>query len=278
MIGGMSVVAIVSITAVFLIRREIVHLSQETSPTQVKLAKLQQGFERISGSFSRISAASTLSELSGIESELGQTIFNVQSIAKELAFSGDSTEAESAVIQDMARIGEQLLRMSHQRIEARKRIAEANGNVTAEIEMVAASTVALSGAMAELQKSSQAALRVVQANQPGCEFGDQGSFGGAREDRATALEPGGSTPDRPEIPPQPVARQGRRRARQYGVTGNTRQNPGGRVKAFVASFTAGINGDAGLLAARAAVLAAPQDEKAKTDFEVRQKSLELRHR
>ncbi len=273
LIGGMSVVAIVSITAVFLIRREIVRLSQETSPTQVKLAKLQQGFERISGSFSRISAASTLSELSGIESELGQTIFNVQSIAKELAVSGDSTEAESAVIQDMARIGEQLLRMSHQRIEARKRIAEANGNVTAEIEMVAASTVALSGAMAELQKSSQAAL--VSSKQTSL---DANSAIKALLVEREKIEQLRSSLEEVRLIDRKF-RLNPLRDKVGGVLDSMASQEirdkilAARVKAFVASFTAGINGDAGLLAARAATLAAPQDEKARTDFETRQKAL-----
>ncbi len=273
LIGGMSVVAVVSIAAVFLIRREIVRLSEDTSPTQVKLAKLQQGFERISGSFSRISAASTLSELSGIDSELGQTIIQVQSIAKELAVSGGSSEAESAVIQDMARIGEQLLRMSHQRIEARKRIAEANANVTAEIEMVAASTVALSGAMAELQKSSQAAL--VSSKQTSL---DANSAIKALLVEREKIEQLRSSLEEVRLIDRKF-RLNPLRDKVGGVLDSMASQEirdkilAARVKAFVASFTAGINGDSGLLVSRAATLAAPQDEKAKTAFEVRQTSL-----
>jgi Methyl-accepting chemotaxis protein (MCP) signalling domain len=273
LIGGMSVVAVVSIGAVFLIRREIAHLSQETSPTQVKLAKLQRGFERISGSFSRISAASTLAELSGVESELGQTMIEVQSIAKELAASAGSGGAESGVIKDMARTGEQLLRMSHQRIEARKRIAEANHNVTAEIESVATATMKLSAAMGQLQESSQRAL--VSSKQT--------SLDANTAIRALLVE-------REKIEQLRSSLQEVRLIDKKFRLNPLRDKVGGvldsmvsqelpdkslaaRVKSFAGSFAAGINGDTGLLAARAAMLAAPQDEKVKNDFEARQKSL-----
>jgi hypothetical protein len=160
LIGGTSLVAAASTLAVFLIRNQIVHLSRETSPTQVRLAKLQRGFERISTLFTRISAASTLAELSFMESDLGRTIGDVQSIAVELAATTNSggTGVETGVIQTMTRTGDELRRTAWQRIEARKQIAEANRNVAAEIETVTTVTGKLSAAMAQLQKSSQAAL------------------------------------------------------------------------------------------------------------------------
>jgi hypothetical protein len=273
LIGGMSVVAAVSIAAVFLIRREIVRLSRDTSPTQVKLAKLQRGFERISGSFSRISAASTLAELSAVESDLGQTMFEVQAIAKELALSAGSGGIESGVIESMSRTGEQLFEISHQRIEARKRIAEANRNVTTEIETVAASTITLSGAMAQFQKSSQAAL--VSSKQTSL-------------DANTAIK--SLLVERAKIEQLRSSLQEVRLIDKKFRLNPLRDKVGGvldsmasqelpdktlaaRVKSFVAGFTAGTNGDSGLLAARAAMLAAPEEEKAKNDFEERQKAL-----
>jgi hypothetical protein len=273
LIGGIGVVAVASVGAVFLIRREISRLSQQTSPTQVKLAKLQQGFERISGSFSRISAASTLSELAAVESELSQTMIEVQSIAKDLAVSAGSGGTESGLIKDMARTGGQLLRMSHQRIEARRRIAEANHNVTAEIESVAASTMNLSAAMAQLQKSSQSAL--VSSKQT--------SLDANTAIRALLVE-------REKIEQLRSSLQEVRLIDKKFRLNPLRDKVGGvldsmasqelpdkslaaRVKSFVGTFSAGINGDAGLLAARAAMLAAPQEEKAKSDFEERQKNL-----
>jgi methyl-accepting chemotaxis protein len=273
LIGGMSLVAVASIGAVFLIRREIVHLSQETSPTQVKLAKLQRGFERISGSFSRISAASTAAELSGVESDLGQTIVEVQSIAKELSVSAGSSNAESGVIQDMAGTGEQLFRMSQRRIEAHQRIAETNRNVTAEIETVASATVTLSAAMAQLQKSSQTAL--VSSKQTSL-------------DANTAIQ--SLLVEREKIEQLRSSLQEVRlidkkfrlnplRDKVSGVLDSmsSQELPDKslalRIKSFAGSFTAGMNGDTGLLAARAAMLAAPQEEKARNDFEERQKAL-----
>ncbi len=273
LMGGMGVVAVASVGAVFLIRREIAHLSQETTPTQVKLAKLQRGFERISGSFSRISAASSLAELSAVESELDQTLIEVQSIAKELAVSAGSGGAESRIIADMARTGEQLLRMSHQRIDASKRIAEANHKVTAEIESVAASTMQLSAAMGQLQKTSQTALVLSK----------QTSLDANTAIRALLVE-------REKIEQLRSSLQEVRLIDSKFRLNPLRDKVGGvldsmasqelpdkalaaSVKSFVGGFSAAINGDTGLLAARAAMLAAPQDGKAKNDFESRQKTL-----
>lgn len=277
LIGGMSVVAVVSIAAVFQIRREIARLSQETSPTQVKLAKLQRGFERISGSFSRISAASTSAELAGIESELGQTILEVRSIAQDLAVTagGDRTEsrAENGVIQDMARTGEQLIRMSRQRMEARQRITDANRRVTAEIETVDAATMALSAALGKLQQSSQTAL--VSSKQT--------SMDANTSIKALLVE-------REEIEQLRSSLEEVRLIDRKFRLNPLRDKVGGvldsmssqvladkklaaRIKSFVGGFSAGINGDAGLLAARAAMLAAPQNAKTKDDFEARQKPL-----
>ncbi len=272
-IGGMSLVAVVSIGAVLLIRREIVHLSRDTSPTQVKLAELQRGFERISGSFSRISAASTLDELSGVETELGQTMTGVQATAKELAVPAGAGGAESAVIQEMARTGDQLLRMSHQRIEARKRVAEANRSVTSEIETVAASTLTLSVGMAQLQKSSQTAL--VSSKQTSV-------------DANTAIK--ALLIEREKIEQLRSSLQEVRLIDKKFRLNPLRDRVGGvldsmasqelpdkslaaRIKSFVGGFTAGINGDSGLLAERAAMLAAPQEEKTRNDFEEGQKTL-----
>jgi hypothetical protein len=270
LLGGTSLLAVVSTGAVFLIRREIMHLSSETSPTQIKLAKLQQGFERISSSFSRISAASTLSELSGVESELASTMTEVQSIAQDLAVTASSG---NGVIRNMGDTGEKLRQMAQQRIEARKRIAEANRNVSAEIEAVVQSTMQLSSAMAQLQKSSEAAL--VSSRQT--------SLDANTAIKALLVERAKIEQLRAGLPEVRLVENRFRlnplRDRVGGVLDSmasqelTDKALAAKVKSFVTAFTAGINGDTGLLATRAAMLATPQDEKAKNLFEEREKSL-----
>jgi methyl-accepting chemotaxis protein len=273
LIGGTSLVALVSTLAVFLIRREIVHLSQETSPTQVRLARLQRGFERISGSFSRISAATTVAELSEVESELSETMTDVQAIANDLANSTHSADAENAVIQNMGRTGEELRRISHRRIEARRRIAEANRSVAAEIENVAASTSKLSAAMSELQKASQTAL--VSSRQTSLDANT--AIKGLLVDRAK-IEQLRSLVQEVSLVDKKF-RLNPLRDKAGGVLDSVTaqdlvdKDTVTRVKAFVNGLAAGINGDSGLLAARGAVLADPQDQKARSLFDERQKSV-----
>jgi hypothetical protein len=197
----------------------------------------------------------------------------VRGIAADLAASPGAADTGSAVIQSMGSTGQQLLRIAHQRIEARQRVAEANRNVTAEIETVAAATMTLSGAMAQLQKSSQTAL--VSSKQ-------------TSQDANAAIK--ALLVERAKIE---QLRSGLQEVRL--VDKKFRLNPLGdkvggildsmgsqeladkalaaRIKSFVASIAAGVNGNTGLLATRAAMLAAPQEEKAKNDFEDREKSL-----
>src|SRR5271165_6176220 len=154
LIGGTSLVAVVATVAIYLIRAEILHLSRETAPMQVKLAKMQRGFEQISGTFARISAASTSAELAGIESDLGQTMSGVEAIAAQLA-STAGEGGDGAVIRKMDQTGNALRKMAHDRIEAHKQLTDANRTVGGEIESVTAVTRALSGSMTKLQESSQ---------------------------------------------------------------------------------------------------------------------------
>jgi methyl-accepting chemotaxis protein len=275
LIGGTSLVAAASTLAVFLIRNQIVHLSRETSPTQVRLAKLQRGFERISTLFTRISAASTLAELSIMESDLGRTIGDVQSIAVELAATTNSggTGVETGIIQTMTRTGDELRRTAWQRIEARKQIAEANRNVAAEIETVTTVTGKLSAAMAQLQMSSQAALVSSKQTSLDANTGIKALLvdGEKIEQLRSCLQEVRIIDKKFRLNPL--------RDKTGGILDSmaAQDLPGkmltAQVKAFTIRFTAAFGGDAGLLAARAAVLAAPLDEKLRTVSEDRQKAL-----
>src|ERR1035441_1719625 len=95
-LGGMLMLAVVACSVVYTIRNEVVRLSQETSPMQVNLAKLQRGFERVSGDFSRISSAVSEPELAGGERDAAETMRDIERIAEELAHrdSGIDTRSE----------------------------------------------------------------------------------------------------------------------------------------------------------------------------------------
>src|SRR5882672_9339137 len=93
--GGLALVALAGIVSVLIIRSEIIRLSQKTSPLQVNLAKLQRGFERISGNFARISAAGSDEELQSVEKDTEDTLAEVEGIATGLAKTSGSLNSSS---------------------------------------------------------------------------------------------------------------------------------------------------------------------------------------
>ncbi len=160
LIGGTGVVSVAAALGVVLVRREVVHLAQDTSPTQIRLAKLEHGFERISGDFARISAASSIPELSAIEAELATNIGSVEHISSELGSPAgkDGAGDDAAVIDKMRTTGKQLQTIARERIAARQKVAESNRHVTLELEAVNSAVHALSAEMSRLQDSSQQIL------------------------------------------------------------------------------------------------------------------------
>jgi len=153
---GLSLVALVGIVSVVIIRGDIVRLSQQTSPLQGNLAKLQRGFERISGNFARISAAGHEDELQSIEKDTEETLAEVERIAAEL--SRTSGSLNSALLEEMRWTHRELHTMADGRLKARRRIGEAYQNVAREIGGAVTVTQTLSRTMADLQKSSQEGL------------------------------------------------------------------------------------------------------------------------
>ena len=266
LIGGTSLVAIVAVSVVFLIRVEIVRLSRETSPTQVKLAKLQRGFERISGAFARISAASSEEELSAVESELGQTMTEVESISRDLS-------AGTAVIQNMQRTGAELRRMARERIEARKQVAEANRNVGREMEAATAAARKLSDAMTRLQKSSQDTLVSSRKSDLDANSGIKALLVVRQK-----IEQLRSAVQEVRIVDKKFSLNVLRDKAAGVVDGMASQDVAdpalaAKLKSFAEGFGGTFGGDAGLLAARAAVIGAPQDAKLRAAYDDRQKAV-----
>jgi diguanylate cyclase (GGDEF)-like protein len=280
LIGGMSLVAVVATVSVHSIRDDILRLSQETSPTQVQLARLQHGFERIRGAFARISAASSAAELSASESELADRMAEVRSIAtaRSTAAGAAVASVQGGVIDDMQRSGDELLGIARQRIEARKQIAEANRNVSAEMETVAQVAHTLSDAMTVLEKSSLEALAEARKT----------SIDSNTSIKALLIERESIEQLRSCVSAAGVIDSKFRlnvlRDKVGGILDHMASqdlpdaDPGNsdltaEVKAFVAGFGAMFEGEKGLLAARGALIAAPRDTAARAIYDARQKAV-----
>ena len=61
--GALIIVSLVAGAVLEAIHHEIVRMSERTSPLQVNFAKLQSGFERVSGNFARVSSATNIDDL-----------------------------------------------------------------------------------------------------------------------------------------------------------------------------------------------------------------------
>jgi methyl-accepting chemotaxis protein len=267
LIGGTSLVSVVAVSAIFKVGAEIRRLSRETSPAQVKLAKLQRGFEQVSGAFARISASTSQADLASVESDLDRSMAEVQTIAGELAGVGGGAIAE------MKRTGNDLRVMARDRIDGRLKAAEFNRSVGAAIDEVAGATRTLLLSMAQLQKSSQETLVSSKKTSLDANAGIK-ALQVAREkveQLRTSVQEVRLVDNKYRLN---VLRD-RARGILDGIGAQELADKGlaDHVKSFVEKFGTQFDGDNGLLAARGAVLAAPQDAKAKSAYEERHQAM-----
>jgi methyl-accepting chemotaxis protein len=273
-LGGLALVALAGVIAVLTIRGEIVRLSEKTSPLQVNLAKLQRAFERISGNFARISAASSDEEIGAVEKDTEDTLAEVEHIAMELAKTSDTLNTDS--LKEMRETHQALREMASERLSARRRIAESYQHVAREIGSVVGTTQNLSQAMAELQKSSQDGL--IKSKKT-----SQDSNSSIKAMLVMRENLGQIQQLMQEV--RLVDKKFRLNVLRDKVKGvldtmNALELPdanlAAQVKSFIGKFDQGYEGDGGLLAARADIIANSQDAKAadaKAKFEEKAKAL-----
>ncbi len=271
LIGGTSLVSAVAVSATYLIRGEVTRLSRETSPTQVRLAKLGRGFEQISGAFARISAASTQDDLSEIESELEKSMTEVESIAADLAAT-ESQGIGREVIPEMKKTGAVLRVMARERIAGHRQAAEANRRISQELETVQAVTRTLSSAMAQLQKSSQDTL--VQSKKTSIDANS--SIKALLVVRGKTEQLRSCVQDVRSVDRKYRLNVLRDKARGI-LDGMALQDlPSGplvtRLKSFSQRFGTMLDGERGLLALRGDEIAAPQAPAPRAAYEAHQKA------
>jgi methyl-accepting chemotaxis protein len=265
-LAGLGIVAAVSVSVVLWIRADIVKLSEKTAPLQVNLAKLQRAFEHLSGNFARFSSVTSERELREIQDDTRATLGEMEATAKRL---GES----SGALETMRSTNNQLRTMAEERMASRLRIARAYQEVAAEIASVTGITRELSALMKDLETRTYGILQ--QSKQ-----GSQDANGAIKSmlvlrERATRIQS-----HLQEV--RAVDKKFRLNVLKDKVTGelNTMQSQeisdhglSEQVRTFIERFGPAFQGDNGLLAARAACLAAPLDSKARDAFEEKFKTL-----
>jgi methyl-accepting chemotaxis protein len=269
--GGLSLVALADVVSVLFIRSDIIRLSEKTSPLQVNLARLQRAFERISGNFARISAASSEEELHSVEHNTEDTLAEVERIASAIAKTSGTLNTTS--LEQMKQTHLELRGMATERLKARRRIAEVYKQVAQEIGSVVAVTQNLSLAMASLQKSSQEGLSKSKQT-------SQDSNATIKAMLVLREKLGQLQPLLQEV--RLVDKKFRLNVLRdkvkgvldtIGAQGIADLKMATEVKSFVEKFDKDYEGDGGLLATRAAMIANSQDAQAKDKFEEEAKSL-----
>jgi diguanylate cyclase (GGDEF)-like protein len=267
--GSVGLVAVAATTSVNLIRGEILRLSGETSPTQVRLAKLQRGFEEINGDFARISLAASPADLEIVDRALDKTLSEVRAIGAELFLSSGS---RPTVIESMQQTGEELSRIAREKIGAQSQIQDAADKVTNEIETVTSITRSLSAAMSTLRDSSHRALlsskeRSFSANSNIhillAEREDLAHLRACVRETATVDE---------------KFRLNVLRGASDSILDTMVSNAGSgklepEVRAFVDNFIRSFGGPSGLLAARTVVLGVPTENDARAQYDAKQTAL-----
>ncbi len=270
-VGGLAFLAVVAVGVLTLIRRDISRLSEETTPVQIKLAKLQRGFERVNAGFARISSAATSSELEAIQQDTARALDEIGQTARDLAGRGQGVDSRSLDL--ITGIHEQLRKTGRDRIESRLRLEQVYQGVAKEIESVTAVTQRLSKATDELQGSSQDFLQ---------------------KSKKTTLETNATIKEILVVREKTVRlwtlllevraieqrfRLNVQRDKAQGVLESfdvrriSDKALAGLIDQFAKGFAAGFEGKGGLLELRGAAIASPNDANAKAAFEGKLKSL-----
>jgi hypothetical protein len=270
LMGGIGLVALVGAAAVVTIRSEIVQLSEKTSPLQVNLAKLQRAFEHVSGNFARISAVSSASELRHVERDTDSTLSEMEQIGTELERA--SQHLDRSIVEQMKQTHGQLRALAGDRLEARRRVGDVNQQVARAIEAVTAVTRALTAGMAELQNGSQDAL--LQSKKASQDSNANIKAMLVLREKAGQMHSLAQDVRLVDKKFRLNVLRDKAKAVLDAMAGQSipDKDLAAQIKGFVDKFGSAFEGDAGLLASRAAVLASPQDDKARQDFDDKSKA------
>lgn len=160
---AVALVGIVGLIAVKMVSGKIYYLTRETSPLQVKMVKLQQGFEKVAANFTQMALTTSASELSQLRKETEASLSEIKSTIEDL--SKLNAGIDEKVVEDMEKAYTQLGSMGEQRLLCANKLAVANQQLRSGISVVVGETHKLDSAMQRLQKESYSTVeRSKEAN------------------------------------------------------------------------------------------------------------------
>ncbi|HED00126.1 MAG TPA: hypothetical protein ENN18_07070 [Proteobacteria bacterium] len=264
-------VGTVGFFAVRMVSGKIHYLTRESSPLQVKMVNLQQGFEKVAANFTQMALTTSAAELSQIRGRTDAALSEINATAKEL--SQLKADVDKKVFEDIKKSYQELNGMAEERLQSMNRLAAANEQLRSGIAVVVGETQKLGAAMHNLQKDSYASVeKSKQANLKANARIKQMLVVQEKLSNANALLMQVSAVDnRFRLTPLKDKMKAELDAIAQIDLGNG--GLGSQLKEFVDRLQKGYSGEGGLLAVRADMLANPQDKEAKDKFEEKRRDL-----
>lgn len=264
-------VGTVGFFAVRMVSGKIYYLTRESSPLQVKMVNLQQGFEKVAANFTQMALTTSAAELSQIRGRTDAALSEINATAKEL--SRLKADVDKKVFEDIKKSYQELNRMAEERLQSMNRLAAANEQLRSGIAVVVGETQKLGAAMHNLQKDSYASVeKSKQANLKANAQIKQMLVVQEKLSNANALLMQVSAVDnRFRLTPLKDRMKAEMDAIAQIDLGNG--GLGSQLKEFVDKAQKGYSGEGGLLAVRVDMLANPQDKEAKDKFEEKRRDL-----
>ena len=269
--GALLVVSLVAIGVFAIVRSEIVHMSQRTSPLQVNFARLQSGFEHASADFTRISSTVDPAELAAVEADTEATLRQIEATSAEIGKieGGD----DSSALKSVAAIHVQLKDIARARLNARLLLADSSRKLERELDEVASATAQLAKNMESLQQSSQAALQTAKKTTQDANASIKSML--VLRENCERLR--GLIQEIRLVQKKYHLNVSRDKARAVLDSMTSQQNKSRELTAdlstFITAFTPAFEGPNGVLALRAAEIEHPQDTKVTGQFEGVMKAL-----
>jgi hypothetical protein len=269
--GALIIVSLVAGVVLGAIHHEIVRMSERTSPLQVNFAKLQSGFERVSGNFTRVSSATNMEELRAVELDTDAALGQIESIAGEITRAQGS--ADHQAVAKIEQVHKSLRIIAQERLEAQRSITGSSHILAKELEAVTVSTNQLAHNMNALQKSSQQTLQQSKKTNQDANASIKSML--ILREKCEQLR--SIVQDTRLVQKKFRLNVSRDKAKSI-LDAMAAQPIGDRalsseVMKFVGAFTPAFEGQNGLVAARASQLASPSDLKLAAAFEEAAKSL-----
>ncbi|MDP3028049.1 MAG: methyl-accepting chemotaxis protein [Deltaproteobacteria bacterium] len=265
-------VGTVGFFAVRMVSGKIYYLTRESSPLQVKMVNLQQGFEKVAANFTQMALTTSAAELSQIRGRTDAALSEINATAKEL--SRLKADVDEKVFEDIKKSYQELNRMAEERLQSMNRLAAANEQLRSGIgAVVVGETRKLVATMHNLQKDSYASVeKSKQATLKANARIRQMLVVQEKLSNATALIMQVSAVDnRFRLTPLKDKMKAELDAIAQMDLGNG--GLGSQIKEFVDKTQRGYSGEGGLLAARVDILANPEDKEANDRFEEKRRDL-----